>query len=57
MKLKFWLQSYSKKIMEIKRGNGLRPQYIVVQHIVGTAGESERGIIGDGYGHSPTYPG
>lgn len=33
--------------MEIKRGNGLRPQHIEQQYIAGTAGEVGRGIVGE----------
>lgn len=33
--------------MEIKRGNGLRPQYTVIQYIADALGEKGRGIRGD----------
>ncbi|MBO6253195.1 MAG: hypothetical protein J6O49_06025, partial [Bacteroidaceae bacterium] len=45
--LKIWLQNYSKKFTEIKRGNGLRPQHIEQQYIAGAAGEVVRGKIGE----------
>ena len=40
--------------MEIKRGNGLCPQYADKQHIAGAVGERGRGMGGDRYGYPPT---
>jgi len=53
MNFKFWLQNYSNKFREIKRGNGLRLQHIEQQYIAGAAGEVARGMIGDDYWCSP----
>ena len=47
------LQNYPNKFREIKRGNGVRPQYIEQQYIAGAIGEVVRGMIGDDYWYSP----
>ena len=47
LKFNFWLQNYSKKFTEIKRGNGLRPQHIERQYIADEVGEKNWGKSGD----------
>ena len=39
--------SAAKEFTEIKRGNGLRPQHIVVQYVAGAAGEVAWGMTGE----------
>ena len=53
IEIKILLQNYPNKFREIKRGNGLRPQYIEQQYIAGAIGERDRGKAGDRYGYSP----
>ena len=40
--------------MEIKRGNGLRPQHVEKQHIASAAGEVAWGMTGEDYWYSPS---
>ena len=41
--------------MEIKKGNGVRPQHIEQQYIAGAAGEMVRGMRGDRFSLKTHY--